>query len=101
VSIADPGESNRLILQIQRDLVAQARLKSLWTAAATTLAGHRRELRTVERRLARAMSPRAPINAKMRRSAPQRRCLPSVRTHWPLTIVALSRRRLSVNPRPG
>jgi hypothetical protein len=54
VSIADPGESNRLILQIQRDLVAQARLKSLLTAAATTLAGHRRELRTVERRLARA-----------------------------------------------
>ena len=54
VSIADRGELNRLILQIQRDLVAQARLKSLLTAAAKTLAGHRRELRTVERRLERA-----------------------------------------------
>jgi len=50
VSIADRAERTRLVLQIERDLVTEARLRTLLTAAQTTLATHRRELRTLERR---------------------------------------------------
>jgi len=50
VSIVDRAERTRLVLQIERDLVTEARLRTLLTAAQTTLATHRRELRTLERR---------------------------------------------------
>jgi len=42
VSIVDRAERTRLVLQIERDLVTEARLRTLLTAAQTTLATHRR-----------------------------------------------------------
>jgi hypothetical protein len=41
----------RLILQIERDLVSQAHLRTLLTHAETTVVDHVRELRTVEAHL--------------------------------------------------
>jgi len=51
--ISDRAQFSRLILQIERDLLSQAHLRTLLTDAATTVAGHRRELRTIEARLKR------------------------------------------------
>jgi hypothetical protein len=45
------AECKRLILQIERDLVSQAHLRTLLTHAETTVVDHVRELRTVEARL--------------------------------------------------
>ena len=45
------AEFSRLILQIERDLMDQARIRTLLTAADTTGADHRQELRTVEARI--------------------------------------------------
>ena len=53
MAISDRAEFTRLILQIERDLLSQAQLRTLLTDAATTVAGHRRELRTIEARLKR------------------------------------------------
>jgi len=50
----DHIEFKRLMLQIERDLLSQARLRTLLTSASATTAGHREELRTVKARLARA-----------------------------------------------
>jgi hypothetical protein len=47
----DRAEFKRLILQIERDLLAQARLRTLLTNAGVTVAGHRNDLKTVEARL--------------------------------------------------
>jgi hypothetical protein len=52
MTIPDP-EFQRLILQIERDLLAQANLRVLLTAANTTLAGHRQELQSVTARMKR------------------------------------------------
>jgi hypothetical protein len=41
----------RLILQIERDLLAQAHLRTLLTQAGTIVAGHRAELRAVKTRI--------------------------------------------------
>ena len=46
-------EFKRLILQIERDLLAETHLRTLLTAATTTIAGHRQELRSVEARIKR------------------------------------------------
>lgn len=46
MSHIDHTEFGRLILQIERDLVAQARLRMLLGVADTTLASHKRDLRT-------------------------------------------------------
>jgi hypothetical protein len=54
----DRDEFTRLILQIERDLLSQAHLRTLLTEAGATVADHRRELRTIEARLKR---PR-PVN---------------------------------------
>lgn len=42
----DLTEFERLILQIERDLVAQAHLRTLLGVANTTVTGHKRDLRT-------------------------------------------------------
>jgi hypothetical protein len=47
----DRAEFSRLILQIERDVMDQARLRTLLSAADTTAAEHRQELRTVEARI--------------------------------------------------
>jgi hypothetical protein len=49
----DRTEFKRLILQIERDLVSQAHLRTLVTDADTTAADHVQELRTVDARLKR------------------------------------------------
>jgi hypothetical protein len=43
----------RLLLQIERDLLAQAQLRAFLAAADATLAGRRRELRNLKVRMAR------------------------------------------------
>jgi hypothetical protein len=54
MAITDSAECNRLILQIERDLLARAHLRSLLTDADTTVADHRQKLRAVKARLERA-----------------------------------------------
>jgi hypothetical protein len=53
MAITDRADFRRLILQIERELLSQAHLRTLLTDAAATVAGHRRELRTIEARLKR------------------------------------------------
>jgi hypothetical protein len=48
------SEFKRLILQIERDLLAETHLRTLLAAASTTVAGRRQELRAVETRIKRA-----------------------------------------------
>jgi hypothetical protein len=60
MTISDRAQFTRLILQIERDLLSQAHLRTLLTDASTTVAGHRRELRTIEARLKRIR----PVNRK-------------------------------------
>ncbi len=47
-------ELRRLILQVERDLLAKARFRALLTAASDTVAGHREELRSVKAEMIRA-----------------------------------------------
>jgi hypothetical protein len=54
MSNIDRTEFKRLVLQIERDLAAQANLRALLTNAGTTVSGHREELRTVKARINRA-----------------------------------------------
>jgi hypothetical protein len=54
MSTTDRTEFRRLVLQIERDLVAQANLRALLTTASTTVSGHRQELRSVQARIKRA-----------------------------------------------
>jgi hypothetical protein len=49
----DDNERRRLMLQIERDLVVRASLRTLLAAAEATVAGHRRDLRIVEARVQR------------------------------------------------
>jgi hypothetical protein len=53
MSNTDRAVFKRLILQIERDLLAQAQLRILLAAADTTIAGDQEELRTVKARLGR------------------------------------------------
>jgi hypothetical protein len=57
MSTSDRAKFNRLILQLERDMVAQAQLRVLLTTADTAVAGRRQQLRTVGARLKRT-SPR-------------------------------------------
>ncbi len=50
----DFKQLQRLILQIERDLLKQSRLKTILLNADTTLAGHRQDLRKVRARITRA-----------------------------------------------
>jgi hypothetical protein len=50
------SEFKRLILQIERDLLAETHLRTLLAAANTTLAGRRLELRAIESRIKRTRS---------------------------------------------
>ena len=43
----------RLVLQIERDLLAETHLRTLLAAASTTVAGRRHELRAIEARIKR------------------------------------------------
>jgi hypothetical protein len=52
--LTDFKEVRRLILQIERDLLRQSRLKMMLLAATVTVADHRQELRTAKNRMARA-----------------------------------------------
>jgi len=45
------AEFNRLLVQIECDLVAQANLRALLTEAGTTVATHRSDLQTIEARI--------------------------------------------------
>jgi hypothetical protein len=54
MSTKDRNEFKRLVLQIERDLAAQANLRALLTSAGTTVTDHRQELRTVSARIKRA-----------------------------------------------
>lgn len=49
----DFKEVQRLILQIERDLLKQSRLKTMLLTASESVADHRQELRTVKARMAR------------------------------------------------
>ena len=49
----DPAKFKQLILQIERDVLAQAHLRMLLTTADTTVADHRQQLRTVKARIKR------------------------------------------------
>ena len=49
----DHAELKRLILQIERDLLAQSQLRTLLTAADKTVAAHREKLRSVKARVKR------------------------------------------------
>ena len=53
MSLTDRAEFKRLTLQIERDLLAQAHLRTLLIAADATIADHRRNLRTVKARIKR------------------------------------------------
>jgi len=53
MSTTDRTEFKRLVLQIERDLAAQANLRALLTTAGTTVSGHREELRSVQTRIKR------------------------------------------------
>jgi hypothetical protein len=53
MAITDRAEFSRLILQIERDLLSQAQLRTLLAAASTSVVDHRRDLRTIEARLKR------------------------------------------------
>jgi hypothetical protein len=53
MAITDRAEFKRLILQIERDLLAQAQLRTLLTAADATIAGHQQKLRSVKARIKR------------------------------------------------
>lgn len=57
MSITDRAKFRRLILQLERDMLAQAHLRVLLNTADTTVAGHRQQLRTVSARIKRT-SPR-------------------------------------------
>jgi hypothetical protein len=50
------SEFKRLILQIERDIVAATHLRTLLAAASTTVAGHRQELRAIQARIKRIRS---------------------------------------------
>jgi len=49
--VTNDTESKRLMLKIERDLLAQSQLKVLLTEAASTVAGDRQNLRSVKSRL--------------------------------------------------
>jgi len=53
MAITDRAEFKRLILQIERDLLAQAQLRRLLSAADANVAGHRQKLRSVKARIKR------------------------------------------------
>jgi hypothetical protein len=58
MSRTDLAEWRRLVLQVARDVVAKARLRTLLTEANSALTGHRRELVIVKTRLRRAKAKR-------------------------------------------
>ena len=58
MSNTDRTVFKRLILQIERDLLAQAQLRILLAAADTTIAGDREELRSVKARIGRTQRVR-------------------------------------------
>jgi hypothetical protein len=49
--VADRNELKRLILQIERDLLARASLRTLVAAADATIAGRRQDLRAIKARM--------------------------------------------------
>jgi hypothetical protein len=49
--IALASELRRLILALERDLVAQARLRTMLTDADTTVADRRRDVRTLKKQM--------------------------------------------------
>ena len=51
--MTDRADYRRLMLQLERDLVAQAQFRALLIAAESTVADHRRELRNLKARIAR------------------------------------------------
>jgi hypothetical protein len=51
--MADRAERRRLILQIERDVLAQVQLRTLLAVADATVAGRRRDLRNLTARMAR------------------------------------------------
>ena len=55
---SDSVELKRLILQIERDLMARAQLRFLLDDADATVADHRQELRAVKARLKSRSTPR-------------------------------------------
>jgi hypothetical protein len=54
--LTDFKETTRLILQIERDVLAQTHLSTLLISARATLAGHREELHAVQARITRTRS---------------------------------------------
>jgi hypothetical protein len=51
--MTDRATCRRLMLQLERDLVAQGQFRALLSAAEATVADHRRELRNLRARIAR------------------------------------------------
>jgi hypothetical protein len=54
----DPAEFERLMLQIERDLMAQAHLRMLLTAADSSVTNHLEQLQTVKARMRRTREDR-------------------------------------------
>ena len=65
----DRAEFKRLILQIERDLLAQARLRTLLTSAGETVEGHKQDLRTIEGLRTRRDDPITPRSPATRNRA--------------------------------
>lgn len=56
MALPNHTEVARLTLRVERDLVAQAHLRTLLNAAVTTLAQHRKALRLVRARIRRTQA---------------------------------------------
>ena len=59
MAATDFAELKQLMLQIERDLLAQSQLRTLLSAADATVAGHRQRLRVIKARIKRARSVEA------------------------------------------
>jgi hypothetical protein len=59
MTMTDPAEVSRLVLQIERDVQTQAHLKTLLSTARATVAGHRLELRSAKDRVRKTMPRRS------------------------------------------
>jgi hypothetical protein len=59
MAITDFAELKQLMLQIERDLLAQAQLRTLLSAADATVAARRQRLRVIKARIKRARAREA------------------------------------------
>ena len=61
VAVTDRAQLMRLVLRLERDVLAQAQLRALLATADVAVAGHRQEVRNLKARIARR-SPKSERN---------------------------------------